>query len=81
MLFISSKKLLTFWSCRENGLIRKIRLISKFMTSQSGYQTSTMHILPNISRSKGNQSMKFGQVIEYSKRNIFLQNYTENEAD
>ena len=24
---------LTFWSCRKNDLIRKIRLISKFMTS------------------------------------------------
>ena len=34
------------WSCRENGLIRKIRLISNFMTSQSGYQTMTIHILP-----------------------------------
>ena len=64
---------LNFWSCRENGLIRKIRLISKFMTSQPGYQTSTIHILPNISRSKGKQSMKFGQVIEYNKRNISLQ--------
>ena len=27
---------LTFWSCRENGLIRKMRLISKLMTSQTG---------------------------------------------
>ena len=27
---------LTFWSFRKNGLIRKIRLISKFMTSQPG---------------------------------------------
>ena len=26
----------TFWSCRKNGLIRKIRLISKFVTRQSG---------------------------------------------
>ena len=26
----------TFWGCRKNGLIRKIRLISKFMTSQPG---------------------------------------------
>ena len=26
---------LTFWSCRENGLIRKIRLIAKFMTSNT----------------------------------------------
>ena len=25
-----------FWSCRKNGLIRKIRLTSKFMTSQPG---------------------------------------------
>ena len=25
---------MTFWSCRENGLIRKIRLTSKFMASQ-----------------------------------------------
>ena len=27
--------------------------------------------MPNISRSKGNQKMKFGQVIEYKMRNIF----------
>ena len=30
-------------------------------------------ILPNISRIKGNQTMKFGQLIEYNKRDIFLQ--------
>ena len=27
---------LTFWPCRKNGLIRKIKLVSKFMTSQPG---------------------------------------------
>ena len=32
-----------------------------------------MHILPNISRSKGNQKVKFGQLIEYNMRNIFVQ--------
>ena len=32
-----------------------------------------MHILPNILRSKGNQAMKFGQLIEYNVRNIFVQ--------
>ena len=63
----------TFWSCRKNGLIRKIMLTSKFMTSQPGLQTIAIHILPNISQSKGNQTMKFGQLIEYNKRNIFLQ--------
>ena len=29
-------------------------------------------MLPNISRSKGNQTVKFGQLIEYNMRNIFL---------
>ena len=43
------------------------------MTSQPGSQTIAIHILPNISQSKGNQTMKFGQLIEYHKRNIFLQ--------
>ena len=49
------------------------------MTSHSGQQAITVHILSNISRSKGKLTMKFGQLIEYNKRNIFLQNYTENE--
>ena len=31
-----------------------------------------IHILTNISRTKGNQTMKFGQLIEYN-RNIFLE--------
>ena len=29
--------------------------------------------MPNISQSKGNKKMKFGQLIEYNKNNIFLQ--------
>ena len=29
--------------------------------------------MPNISRSKGTQTMKFGQLIERSMRNIFLE--------
>ena len=48
------------------------------MTSQPGLQTIAIHILPNISQSKGNQTMKFGQSIEYNKRNF--KNYAENEA-
>ena len=57
----------------KNGLIRKIRLISKLMPSKPGYQTIAIHILPNISRNKGNQRMKSGQLIEYNMRNIFLE--------
>ena len=48
------------------------------MTSQLGYQTIAIHILSNISRSKGNQTMKFGQLIEYNMRNIFVEkSYTK----
>ena len=50
------------------------------MTSQFGLQTFAMSILPNISHSKDNQIMKFGQLIEHSKRNFFFKNYAENEA-
>ena len=63
----------TFWPCRKNGLIKKIRLTAEFMTSQPVLQTITIHILSNISPSKGNQTMKFGQLIEHNKRDVFLQ--------
>ena len=82
MLFISPEKLFLFSMylnfchdfsvMQKNGLIRKIRLISKFMTSQTGKQTIGIHMLLNISRSKDNRTMKFGQLIQYNMRNIFL---------
>ena len=50
-----------------------------FMTSQSGQQTITIHILPNISRSKGNLTMKLGQLIEYNKI-FFFKIYTEDKS-
>ena len=43
------------------------------MTSQTGKQIIPIQILLNISRSKDNQTMKFGQSIEYNMRNIFLE--------
>ena len=52
------------------------------MTSQTGKQTIAIHILPNISRSKGNQAMKTGQLIEYNMRNIFLEKpYTKRVGE
>ena len=50
------------------------------MTSQAGLRTISIHILSNISQSKGNQVMTFGQLIEYNKRNSFFKNYVENEV-
>ena len=55
--------------------MRKIRFILKFMTSQLGSQTISIHILPNITQNKSNPTKKFGQLIEYKKRNIFLQKF------
>ena len=43
------------------------------MTSQPGKQTIPMHILPNISRSKDNKALKFGQ--------FFLKNHTQNVVE
>ena len=47
------------------------------MTLQPGKQAIAIHILPNISRSKGNRTMKFGQFIEYNVEIFFLKNHTQ----
>ena len=52
-------------------MIRKLRLISKIMTSHPGKQIIIINILPNISRSTGNKIMKFGQLIECNERMTF----------
>ena len=43
------------------------------MTLQPHWQAIILHILPNISESKGNQTIKHGQLIQYNNRNTFLQ--------
>ena len=80
MLFISPQKLflfsrylsfcLDFLVNYRNNLIKKIRSISNFMTSQPGYQTLVIHILPSILKSNGNQTMKFNMG---NMGNIFLE--------
>ena len=50
------------------------------MKSQPSLQTITIHTLFNISHTKGNQTMKFSQLIKYNKRNIFFKKYAENKA-
>ena len=42
------------------------------MTPQPGKQTIVINILPNISINRGNQTMKFVQLIVYNMRKIFL---------
>ena len=48
------------------------------MTSQLGQQAIVIHKVSNISRGKGNHTMKLGLLIECNMRNIFLEkSYTE----
>ena len=52
------------------------------MTPHPGKQTVTLPILLNLSQSKGNQTLKFGQVMEYNQKIFFfLENHAENEAE
>ena len=41
------------------------------MTSQTGQPIITIHTLPNISRSKSNQAMKFGQLMIRASPRLF----------
>ena len=50
------------------------------MPSQPGSKTIAINTLPNTARSKGNQTMKLDELIEYNKTNTFFKNYPENEA-
>ena len=56
-------------------MIRKRRSISEFITLQPGKPTIAIHILPNISRSKDNQTIKFDELVEYNMGNIFLEKF------
>ena len=43
------------------------------MMWQTEKQKTAIHILHNILRSTGNQKIKFGQLVEYNLRNIFIE--------
>ena len=84
IFFVSSRNWGRVKSWRTGGggashaMIRLISNFSNFMTSQPGSQTIVIQILSNLSRSKGNQAMKFGLVKEYNMRNIFVEkSYTK----
>ena len=58
---------------QKNILVRKLRLISKFVTLQAGQQIFAILILLNIPKRKDNQAMKLGQLIKNNMSNIFPQ--------
>ena len=55
----------------ENALIRKLSLIS------TGKLIIKIRILANVFGSKGNQTMKFGQLIEYNIIIFLINSSTE----
>ena len=64
----------------QNGLIKTIRLISNIYDVTT-WLTNNCNT-HNISRSKGNQTMKFGQLMERDMRNIFLKkSYTKFDGE
>ena len=42
------------------------------MMSQPGEQTVAIHLLPSISKTKGKQAIRFGQLIEHEMRKFLL---------
>ena len=63
---------------KKDGLIRKIWIFPKSITSQPSKDTVAVHIWPNISRSKGNLTRIIYQLIKYNLRSIFLKNHSQN---
>ena len=51
------------------------------MTSSIGKIIIAIHILPNISRNNGNETMKFGQLIEYNRKNFLKKSCTKCDGE
>ena len=89
MPFISSYKLFSFsrylsfyhdvfvmqkkWLDQKDKINFKIREVTTWLTNNSDTHTKSN------TRSKSNQTMKLGQLIECNNRKIFLKKYAENE--
>ena len=60
-------------------LDKKAKVNVRICDVTEGQQIIVIHILPNISRRKVNQTLKFGQLIEYNMRYTFLKtSYTKH---
>ena len=53
-------------------LDRKAKVSWKMYDVTNWIKNNSKHILPDISGGKSNQTLKFGQLIEYNMRNIFM---------
>ena len=61
---------------------KKAKAAFKIYDFKTGQQIRAIHKFFNILRIKGNQPIKFGQLIEYKIRNTcHTQNHTDNAAE
>ena len=69
---------MTIWSCRKNGLIRESdKVIFKIYDVTTWLTSSYNMYMLIISRSKGNEGIKFGQLIEYKKYFFYQKSRTK----
>ena len=71
MRFLNIFKFLSFGHLRKR-LDKKAKVNVKIYVVTARKQIIAIHILPNMSINKGNQTMKFGQLIEYHVGNMFV---------
>ena len=57
----------------EKRFDKKATLLFEIYNVTDWQQIITIYILPTVSRRKGNQTLKFGLLIEYNMRNILLE--------
>ena len=73
---LSVLEIFTFLSwifCYEEKRLDKKAMVNFKVYDVTELITNNYKLLPNIFRSKSNKSMKLGQLIKYSLRNIFLE--------
>ena len=77
----TSKALIVLWIIQflfwvfgqvRKRLDRKAKVSWKMYDVTNWIKNNSKHILPDISGGKSNQIFKFGQLIEYNMRNIFM---------
>ena len=77
---LSDLKIFKF--CLYVLVVQKKQLDQKGKINFKIYDITTiaLHVLPNISQSKDNQTMKSGQVIDITREIFFFKIHTENET-
>ena len=64
----------------EKWLDKKVKVNLKIYDVSTWMASNRNTHIGNILRNKDSQTMKFGHLIEYNKRNIFFKSYAKNKT-